>query len=127
MFSIVTGDPAEIGDEMVANEHAELITFTGEARIGKSIAGKVGYRRMVLELGGNDPLIVMEDADLDKAAELAVAGSYKNSGQRCTAIKRIFVIEGVADRFAELAGREDEKAGLRRSEGPKDRYRRGDH
>jgi putative phosphonoacetaldehyde dehydrogenase len=102
MFSVVTGDPVEIGDEMVTNEHAELITFTGEARIGKSIASKVGYRRMVLELGGNDPLIVMEDADLDKAAELAVAGSYKNSGQRCTAVKRILVIEGVADRFAEL-------------------------
>jgi phosphonoacetaldehyde dehydrogenase len=102
MFSVVTGDPVEIGDEMVTNEHAELITFTGEARVGKAIAGKVGYRRMVLELGGNDPLIVMEDADLDKAAELAVAGSYKNSGQRCTAIKRILVIESVADRFAEL-------------------------
>ncbi len=59
--------------------------------------------RMVLELGGNDPLIVMEDADLDKAAELAVQGATKNSGQRCTAVKRILVVEKVADEFVEAA------------------------
>jgi acyl-CoA reductase-like NAD-dependent aldehyde dehydrogenase len=53
----------------------------------------------VLELGGNDPLIVMEDADIDEAAALAAAGSYKNSGQRCTAIKRMLVQESVAERF----------------------------
>ncbi|HYY84320.1 MAG TPA: aldehyde dehydrogenase family protein, partial [Beijerinckiaceae bacterium] len=58
-----------------------------------------GYRRIVLELGGNDPLIVMEDADLDKAADLAVQGATKNSGQRCTAVKRILVVESVADAF----------------------------
>jgi acyl-CoA reductase-like NAD-dependent aldehyde dehydrogenase len=56
----------------------------------------------VLELGGNDPLIVMEDADLDKAAELAVQGATKNSGQRCTAVKRILVVETVADEFSKL-------------------------
>ena len=57
------------------------------------IAEKAGYRQIVLELGGNSPLIVMEDADLDRAATLAVAGATKNSGQRCTAVKRILVIE----------------------------------
>jgi len=56
----------------------------------------------VLELGGNDPIIVMDDADLDEASSLAVQGSYKNSGQRCTAIKRMLVQESVADRFTEL-------------------------
>ena len=56
----------------------------------------------MLELGGNDPLIVMEDADLDKAAELAVQGATKNSGQRCTAVKRILVVKSVADEFCEL-------------------------
>jgi acyl-CoA reductase-like NAD-dependent aldehyde dehydrogenase len=56
----------------------------------------------VLELGGNDPLIVMEDADLDKAAELAVAGATKNSGQRCTAVKRILVVESIADALVPL-------------------------
>jgi phosphonoacetaldehyde dehydrogenase len=59
------------------------------------------YKRQVLELGGNDPLIVMEDADLDEAAALAAAGSYKNSGQRCTAVKRMLVHESVADGFVE--------------------------
>jgi acyl-CoA reductase-like NAD-dependent aldehyde dehydrogenase len=69
----------------------DLVTFTGGVAIGKYIAGKAGYRRMVLELGGNDPIIVMEDADLDEASTLAVQGSYKNSGQRCTAVKRMLV------------------------------------
>ena len=64
----------------------------------------------MLELGGNDPLIVMEDADLDKAAELAVAGATKNSGQRCTAVKRILVVESVADEFSKLRAREGEEA-----------------
>jgi putative phosphonoacetaldehyde dehydrogenase len=101
MLSVVTGSPADIGDEMITNPRAELITFTGSVRVGKHIAEKAGYKRLVLELGGNDPLIVMEDADLDKAAELAVAGATKNSGQRCTAVKRILVVESVAEAFSE--------------------------
>jgi putative phosphonoacetaldehyde dehydrogenase len=101
MFQVVTGDPAEIADEMLTNPHIDLVTFTGGVAIGKYIAGKVGYRRVVLELGGNDPLIVMDDADLEEAASLAVAGSYKNSGQRCTAVKRILVQQGVADEFVD--------------------------
>ena len=102
MFQVVTGDPAEIADELLTNPAIDLVTFTGGVQIGKYIASKVGYRRTVLELGGNDPLIVMDDADLDKASDLAVAGSYKNSGQRCTAVKRILVHSAVADRFVEL-------------------------
>src|SRR5579859_303630 len=99
MFQVVTGDPREIADELITNEHVELVTFTGGVAAGKYIAGHLGYRRCVLELGGNDPLIVMEDADLDEAATLAAGGSYKNSGQRCTAVKRILVHEDVADGF----------------------------
>lgn len=101
MFQVVTGDPREIADEMLVNEHVDLITFTGGVPIGKYIAQKAGYRRIVLELGGNDPLIVMEDADLDKASDLAVQGSYKNSGQRCTAVKRMLVQASVAAEFTE--------------------------
>ncbi|MEX2296769.1 MAG: phosphonoacetaldehyde dehydrogenase [Dongiaceae bacterium] len=99
MFSVVTGDPKEIADEMLTNPNVELITFTGGVAVGKYIATHMGYRRAVLELGGNDPLIVMEDADVERAATLAAGGSYKNSGQRCTAVKRMIVHEAVADEF----------------------------
>ncbi len=102
MLSIVTGDPREIADELITNQHVDLVTFTGGVAIGKYIASKAGYRRVVLELGGNDPIIVMEDADLDEASTLAVQGSYKNSGQRCTAVKRILVHESVATRFTDM-------------------------
>jgi putative phosphonoacetaldehyde dehydrogenase len=102
MLRIVTGDPREIASELITHEHVDMVTFTGGIAVGKSIAAKAGYRRMVLELGGNDPLIVMEDADLDEASTLAVQGSYKNSGQRCTAVKRILVHETVAKRFVDL-------------------------
>lgn len=102
MLSVVTGNPSTMGDAMITDPDCDLITFTGSVKVGKYIAEKAGYRRIVLELGGNDPLIVMEDADLDKAAELAVAGATKNSGQRCTAVKRILVVEKVADEFSRL-------------------------
>jgi putative phosphonoacetaldehyde dehydrogenase len=101
MFQVVTGDPREIGDELITNPNSDLITFTGGVAVGKMIAARLGYRRCVLELGGNDPLIVMEDADLEEAATLAAGGSYKNSGQRCTAVKRILVHRDVADRFVD--------------------------
>ena len=102
MLSIVTGDPREIADEMLTHPDVDLVTFTGGVAIGKYIAGKSGYKRQILELGGNDPIIVMEDADVEEAATLAASGSYKNSGQRCTAVKRMLVHEKVADQFVEL-------------------------
>jgi putative phosphonoacetaldehyde dehydrogenase len=102
MLSVLTGDPKEIADEMLTHADVDLITFTGGVAVGKYIAAKAVYKRQVLELGGNDPLIIMEDADLEEAATLAATGSYKNSGQRCTAIKRLLVQETVAERFVEL-------------------------
>ncbi len=102
MFCVVTGDPREFADELLTNADVDLVTFTGGVPVGKYIAGKAVYKRQVLELGGNDPLIVMEDADVEEAATLAAAGSYKNSGQRCTAVKRMLVHASVADRFVEL-------------------------
>ena len=102
MLSVVTGDPAEIADELITHPAVDLVTFTGGVPIGKAIAARAGYRRVVLELGGNDPIIVMEDADLDEASTLAVQGSYKNSGQRCTAVKRMLVHEAVAARFTDM-------------------------
>src|SRR5580700_5015688 len=102
MFSVLTGDPREIADELLTHADVDLITFTGGVAVGKYIAAKAVYKRQVLELGGNDPIIVLEDADLEEAATLAASGSYKNSGQRCTAVKRILVQESVAERFVEL-------------------------
>ncbi|WP_422384587.1 phosphonoacetaldehyde dehydrogenase [Roseibium album] len=102
MFQIVTGWPKDIGDEMITNDNIDIITFTGGVPVGKMIADKAGYKRTALELGGNDPLIILNDlsdADLEKAATIAVAGATGNSGQRCTAVKRILVQESVADRF----------------------------
>ena len=106
MFSVVTGWPQDIGSEMIKNPNIDLITFTGSVGVGKLIAEQAGYKRTVLELGGNDPLIVLNDLDSDdlkKAVELAVTGATKNSGQRCTAVKRILVQEKIADQFVEMA------------------------
>lgn len=105
MFQVVTGWPKDIGDEMITNPDIDIITFTGGVPVGKMIASKAGYKRCALELGGNDPLIILNDlsdADLEKAATIAVAGATGNSGQRCTAVKRILVQESVADRFVPL-------------------------
>ncbi|MDB9704448.1 phosphonoacetaldehyde dehydrogenase [Rhodospirillales bacterium] len=102
MFNVVTGLPGKIGDAMINDPHIDLITFTGGVPVGKMIAEKAGYRRTVLELGGNAPFIIMEDADLERAATMAVAGAIKNSGQRCTAVKRILAHESIADEFAAL-------------------------
>jgi phosphonoacetaldehyde dehydrogenase len=105
MLSVVTGWPQDIGMEMINNPDFDLITFTGSVPVGKLIAANAHYKRQVLELGGNDPLIILNDLsddDLARAADLAVAGATKNSGQRCTAVKRILCQEKVADRFVPL-------------------------
>ena len=99
MLQILSGEPGGIVDALLAHPDVEMLSFTGGVAIGQAIARKAGYRRLVLELGGNDPLIVMDDADLEEASTLAVLGSYRNSGQRCTAIKRMLVHQAVAEEF----------------------------
>ena len=117
MFQVITGLPEDIGDAMITHPHIDLITFTGSVRVGKYIAEKAGYRRTILELGGNAPLIIMEDADLERASSLAVAGATKNSGQRCTAVKRILAEEQIAD---DLIGKIVEKASKLKCGDPSD-------
>ncbi|MEC3862170.1 phosphonoacetaldehyde dehydrogenase [Mesobacterium sp. TK19101] len=105
MFQVVTGLPADIGDAMILDDNIDIITFTGGVPVGKMIASKASYKRTALELGGNDPLIILNDLsaeDLAKAATIAVAGATGNSGQRCTAVKRILVQDSVADTFVPL-------------------------
>src|SRR5258706_3195777 len=83
MLQVVTGEPREIADELITNEHADLVTFTGGVAVGKYIASKAGYPRLLPELGGNHPPLLLEDAHPHEASTLAVQGSDKNSGQRC--------------------------------------------
>jgi putative phosphonoacetaldehyde dehydrogenase len=100
MVTIVTGDAEEIGPVLWRHPAVELVSLTGGTEIGKRVAQELGYRRAILELGGNDPLIVLGDADLDEAVRLATYGAFKNSGQRCTAVKRIIAEEPIADALA---------------------------
>lgn len=99
MLSVVLGPMDVVAKTLVQDERIELVSFTGSVSIGKEISKTAGYKKLVLELGGNAPLIVFEDADLDKAVFLAAEGSYRNSGQRCTAVKRILVQESIREEF----------------------------
>jgi putative phosphonoacetaldehyde dehydrogenase len=98
---MVTGDPGEIGAAMLDHPAVEVVLFTGSVRIGKQIAANLGYRRAVLELGGNDPLLVLDGARIERAADLAVSGAFANSGQRCTAVKRIIALDSLASELAQ--------------------------
>jgi aldehyde dehydrogenase (NAD+) len=101
MLSCVHGPIDEIAESLVQDPRIELISFTGSAAVGKAIAVTAGYKRTCLELGGQSPLIVLEDADLDLAARLACEGCFRNSGQRCTAIRRLIVHNSMIDQFTE--------------------------
>jgi aldehyde dehydrogenase (NAD+) len=100
-LAVVTGNKAQILDAFLAHDAVQVVAFTGGEAVGRDIAARLGYRRAVLELGGNDPLLVLADADVAEAAGLAVAGATANSGQRCTAVKRIVADETVADALVE--------------------------
>ncbi|MGA0845683.1 MAG: aldehyde dehydrogenase family protein [Luteolibacter sp.] len=99
MLSTLLGPLDTVVTPMVRDPRIELISFTGSVEIGKSISREAGYKKVCLELGGNSPLIVLDDADLDLAARLACEGSFRNSGQRCTAVKRILVQRGILESF----------------------------
>ena len=99
MLSVLLGAAAEVAEPLVKDDRVDVVSFTGSVAVGKRIARTAGYKKLVLELGGNDPLIVLDDADLDLAVTLAAEGSYRNSGQRCTAVKRILVHRRIAEEF----------------------------
>jgi phosphonoacetaldehyde dehydrogenase len=99
MLSMFVGSLEDVVGPMIEDERIEVLTFTGSVEIGKSVAKRAGYKKLCLELGGNSPLIVLADADLDLAAKLACEGSFRNSGQRCTAVKRILVVEEIRAAF----------------------------
>ena len=97
VVSIVTGKGSEIGDYVVTHPDINFINFTGSTAIGKHIAKQVEMIPLLMELGGKDAAIVLEDADLELAASQIISGAFSYSGQRCTAIKRVLVLEDVAD------------------------------
>lgn len=101
MLSVLLGPTNEIAEPLIKDPRVEIVSFTGSVAVGKHIASTAGYKKVILELGGNDPLIIMEDADLDKAIFLAAEGAFRNSGQRCTAVKRILVHEKIQEAFVE--------------------------
>ncbi|MBI4601768.1 MAG: aldehyde dehydrogenase family protein, partial [Planctomycetes bacterium] len=95
------GPTEEVAEALVKDPRVEAVSFTGSVEVGKRIAATAGYKKLCLELGGNCPLIVCADADLDLAARLAAEGSFRNSGQRCTAVNRIIVEEPAARELTE--------------------------
>ena len=102
VFNTITGRGSEIGDYIIEHKEVNFINFTGSTPIGERIGRLAGMRPIMLELGGKDAALVLEDADLEHAAKQIVAGAFSYSGQRCTAIKRVIVLESVADKLASL-------------------------
>ncbi|PQA86815.1 NAD-dependent succinate-semialdehyde dehydrogenase [Hyphococcus luteus] len=103
VFSVITGEAAPIGDEFCENPAVKKITFTGSTAVGEELASRAikTMKRVSMELGGNAPLIIFDDADLDKAVEGAIACKYRNAGQTCVCANRILVQSGIYDAFAE--------------------------
>ncbi|MGJ7029553.1 phosphonoacetaldehyde dehydrogenase [Niabella hirudinis] len=101
MLSVLLGPTNEVAEPLVKDHRVDIVSFTGSVPVGKHIAAAAGYKKVILELGGNDPVIIMEDADLDKAVLLAAEGAFRNSGQRCTAVKRILIHQKIKDAFVE--------------------------
>ena len=102
VFNTITGRGSEIGDYIIEHKEVNFINFTGSTPIGKRIGRLAGMRPIMLELGGKDAALVLDDADLEHAAKQIVAGAFSYSGQRCTAIKRVIVLESVADTLVTL-------------------------
>ncbi|MEG1054712.1 MAG: NAD-dependent succinate-semialdehyde dehydrogenase, partial [Janthinobacterium sp.] len=102
VFSIVTGAPKDIGGEMTSNPIVRKLTFTGSTQVGRLLAEQCAptIKKLSLELGGNAPFIVFDDADLDAAVEGAIASKYRNSGQTCVCANRIYVQDSIYDDFA---------------------------
>jgi succinate-semialdehyde dehydrogenase / glutarate-semialdehyde dehydrogenase len=102
VFNIVTGEPKEIGSELTSNPIVRKLSFTGSTEVGKVLMAQCAgtIKKLSLELGGNAPFIVFEDADLDAAVEGAMGSKYRNTGQTCVCCNRLYIQEGVYDAFA---------------------------
>ncbi len=121
VFNVITGDAAIIGAELTSSMDVRMLTFTGSTEVGKLLYRQCAdtVKKISLELGGNAPFIVFDDADLDAAVEGALASKYRNTGQTCVCANRIMVQEGVYDAFAEklAAAVKNLKVGIGSEEG----------
>src|SRR4030095_16776536 len=92
-----------VGEEIVTNPKVRKIGFTGSTEVGRRVMASAaqGIKRVTLELGGSDPMIVCDDADLDEASKAAAVGRFFNCGQACLAIKRLYLFDSIADAFIE--------------------------
>jgi succinate-semialdehyde dehydrogenase/glutarate-semialdehyde dehydrogenase len=111
VFNVITGKASVIGKELTSNPTVRMLTFTGSTEIGRVLMAQCAphIKKLGLELGGNAPFIVFDDADLDKAVAGAMASKYRNAGQTCVCANRLYVQEGVYDRFTEKLAAEVKK------------------
>ncbi|HEY6328331.1 MAG TPA: aldehyde dehydrogenase family protein, partial [Blastocatellia bacterium] len=108
VLNVVTGRGSVVGEEIVTNSKVRKIGFTGSTEVGRQVMASAAaqIKRVTLELGGSDPMIVCDDADIDRAVKAAAVGRFFNCGQACLAIKRLYLFESIADDFiARLAAR----------------------
>ena len=99
VINVITGYGSEVGDALVSSVKVDKISFTGSVMTGLMISQRAGMKKVTLELGGNDPLIVLDDANIDAAVKGVINGAYLNAGQVCMGVKRIIVQEGICDEF----------------------------
>ncbi|MDN6116095.1 MAG: aldehyde dehydrogenase family protein, partial [Enterobacterales bacterium] len=102
VFNVVTGSASEVGNELTGNSLVRKLSFTGSTEIGRQLMQQCAkdIKKVSLELGGNAPFIVFDDADLDKAVDGALASKFRNAGQTCVCANRLYVQDGVYDAFA---------------------------
>jgi len=111
VFNVITGKASAVGKELTSNPDVRMLTFTGSTEIGRILMGQCAptIKKLGLELGGNAPFIVFDDADIDKAVQGAMASKYRNAGQTCVCANRIYVQDKVYDAFAEKLAAEVRK------------------
>ncbi len=109
VVNVVTGYGSEVGDYLVCSADVNKISFTGSVTTGLMISQKAGMKKVTLELGGNDPVIILKDADIDKAVKGIINGAFLNAGQVCMGVKRLIVEEDIADELAAKLVSETEK------------------
>jgi len=99
MLQIITGEDSILGQSLVSHPEINMISFTGSVKAGETISSMCGIKKISLELGGNDAMIVDETADIELAVNIACEGAFKNSGQRCSSVKRLILLPGIKNEF----------------------------